>query len=110
MKAFPDNGHLSREQRQFNYHLSGARVVVDHSYHCLKGRWRCLLKRLDMTTCDIPELIAACCVLHNICEIHGDASDEQWMEGIDGQVCLHYSQCKLYMTRSAINIRNVILC
>ena len=48
------------------------------SLQTLKGRWRCLLKRLDVEVCDAPETVApetvaACCVLHNVCEIHGDA-------------------------------------
>lgn len=81
MKAFPDNGRLSRQEKNFNYRLSRARVVVEHSYGRLKGRWRCLLKRLDVATCDVPELVAASCVLHNICETQGDTFDDQWMEG-----------------------------
>ena len=82
MKAFPDNGHLSRQQRNFNYRLSSARVTVEHAYGRLKGRWRCLLKRLDVHVSDVPELVAACCVLHNVCEIHGEHFDEEWMEGV----------------------------
>ena len=70
MKAFPDNGNLSRQQKTFNYRLSRARVVVEHAYGRLKGRWRCLLKRNDTSVHDLPKLVAACCVLHNICEIH----------------------------------------
>lgn len=29
---------------------------------------------------DVPELVAACCVLHNI---HGESFDEEWLEGVD---------------------------
>jgi hypothetical protein len=72
MKAYPNNGHLTRDQKRFNYRLSKARVVVEHSYGRLKGRWRCLLKRLDVDIGDVPELVTACCVLHNICEVHGE--------------------------------------
>ena len=32
MKAFPDNGNVSHEQKTFNYRLSNARVVVEHAY------------------------------------------------------------------------------
>ena len=45
MKPYIDNGHLSRDQRRFNYRLSRARVVVEDVYGRLKGRWRCLSKR-----------------------------------------------------------------
>jgi len=64
MKVFSNNGHLSSQQWNFNYRLSSARVVVVNVYGRLKGRWRCLLKRLDVNVFDVPELIAACCVLH----------------------------------------------
>jgi len=66
IKAFLDNGKLSRQQRAFNYRLSRARVIVEHAYGRLKGRWRCLLKQLDISVCDVPELVAACCVFHNV--------------------------------------------
>ena len=46
--------------------LSNARVVVEHAYGRLKGRWQCLLKRNNIS-------VATCCVLHNICESNGDA-------------------------------------
>ena len=82
MKAFPDNGSLSRQQKTFNYRLSKARVVVEHAYGRLKGRWRCLLKRNDILIHDLPKLVAACCVLHNVCEIHGETFDEDWMNDI----------------------------
>jgi hypothetical protein len=25
-------------------------------------------------------MIAACCILHNLCEVHGDTVDEQWIQ------------------------------
>lgn len=85
MKAFPDNGCLTHQQKTFNYRLSKARVVVEHAYGRLKGRWRCLLKRLDVSVSDVSELILACCVLHNICESHGERFNEEWLEGVHGE-------------------------
>ena len=82
MKAFPNNGSLSSQQKMFNYRLSKARVVVEHAYGRLKGRRRCLLKRNDVLIRDVPKLVAACCVLHNICEIHGESFDENWMKDV----------------------------
>ena len=51
-------------------------------------RWRCLLKRLDVSVRDVPELVSACCVLHNICEVHGESFDEGWMEVLGTKVAL----------------------
>ena len=49
MKRFPGSRNLTRAEKHFNYRLSMARVVVEHTYGCLKGRWRCLLERLDVS-------------------------------------------------------------
>ena len=89
MKAFPDNGNLTRCEKRFNYRLSKARVVVEHTYGRLKGRWRCLLKHLDVATDSVPGLVGACCVLHNVCEIQGDSFDQEWMEGTGAQENTH---------------------
>ena len=43
-------------------------MVVENAFGHLKGRWRCLLKRNDTATYNVPTLITACCVLHNVCE------------------------------------------
>ena len=83
MKAFPDNGKLSLQQNLFNYRLCNARVVVKQAYGRSTGRCHCLLKILDVSVCDVPELVAACCVLHNMCEVHGDLFDNSWLEGTD---------------------------
>ena len=74
-KAFPDNSSLSCQQETFNYRLSRARVVVEHAYGRLKERW-CLL---NISTWLFPKLVAACCVLHNICEIHQEIFNEEWL-------------------------------
>ena len=29
---------------------------------------------------EVPELVGACCVLHNICQQHGEGFNEQWLE------------------------------
>uniref|UniRef100_A0A3B3T6L5 DDE Tnp4 domain-containing protein n=1 Tax=Paramormyrops kingsleyae TaxID=1676925 RepID=A0A3B3T6L5_9TELE len=50
----------------------GARSVVEMSFGRLKGRWRCLLKRNDCKLELSKKMVLTCCVLHNICEEHGD--------------------------------------
>ena len=83
MKAYVNNGHLTTQKKLFNYRLSKARVVVEHTYGRLKGRWRCLLKRLDIDVGDVSQVVTACCVLHNICEAKGELFNDDWTEGVD---------------------------
>ena len=80
MKPYVQHGNLSVAAKNFNYRLSRARMVVENAFGRLKGRWRCLLKRNDTATEDVPTIISACCVLHNICEVHKEQFDETWME------------------------------
>ena len=58
-------------------------MTVECSFGRLKGRWRCLLKSLDNELTSVTEIVEACCTLHNICEIHGDVFDDDWLEGVD---------------------------
>lgn len=110
MKAFPDNGHLTQQQRTFNYRLSKARVVVEHAYGRLKGRWRCLSKRLDIDVFDVSELVAACCVLHNICEVHGDSFNQDWLEDLEAE---NRHTCSITNTnhtgQTAVNTRKALM-
>ena len=66
MKPYINNGNLTPQQGLFNSHLSRARIVVEHAFGRLKGRWRCLVNKLHVSMEYIPETIGACCVLHNM--------------------------------------------
>ena len=83
IKPLTATGLLSRKQRHFNYHLSRARIVVEFAFGCLKGRWRSLLTRNDTDVCFLPTLVTACCVLHNLCEVHGDSFNNNWLTDVD---------------------------
>lgn len=76
MKGYPEMGNVNEDQRYFNKRLSRARMSVDCAFGCLKGRWRCLAKRLDVDITLVPTVISACCTLHNICEKHNGAYTE----------------------------------
>ena len=54
--------------------------MVENAFGRLKARWRCLLKQDDMNITNITLVVTACCILHNICEIHGDVFDDSWLE------------------------------
>uniref|UniRef100_A0AAV2MHJ3 DDE Tnp4 domain-containing protein n=1 Tax=Knipowitschia caucasica TaxID=637954 RepID=A0AAV2MHJ3_KNICA len=44
----------------------------------MEGRWRCLLKRNDCKTGLVRSMILTCCVLHNLCESHGEDFKGDW--------------------------------
>jgi hypothetical protein len=50
----------------FNRHLRAGRCVVENAFGILKQTWRELLMKSDQTVAFMPDLIAACCILHNI--------------------------------------------
>lgn len=80
MKPFIDSPSLTNEQKHFNYRLSRARIVVENAFGRLKARWRHLMKRNDMRMDGVPCVISACCILHNLCEIHGESFHDSWMQ------------------------------
>ena len=86
MKGYRDNGRLTPEQKLFNYMLSRNRMVVEGTYGRLKGRWRCLLKRNDSNTDFVPTIVTACCVLHNLCEIHKSGFKRRWLREIEREL------------------------
>jgi len=64
---------INPSQRNFNKVLSRARVVIEQAFGLLKGRWRCLLVKLDESVDKIPLTIITCCILLNICiEVRDD--------------------------------------
>ena len=53
-------------------------MVVENAFGRLKGRWRCLLKRMDFKLINVPLVVAACVTLHNYCEVSSDACLQEW--------------------------------
>ena len=69
LKPYTNNGSLTPEQKNFNYRLSRARIVSENAFRRLKARWRRLIKLNDMDVATVPDVVVACCILHNICFI-----------------------------------------
>ena len=82
MKAYPENQNTPEWQRHFNYRLSRARMTVENTFGRWKGRFRRFLKRIDMAVDSTTYLVAASCILHNICELRRDDFLEQWLEDV----------------------------
>ena len=72
MKPYINTGSL---QQEFNCRLSHPRITVEYAFGLLKGRWRCLRNRLSVHVTEVPEVVGACCILHNICQLHGEGFD-----------------------------------
>ena len=65
-------------------HLSSARVTVERVFGELKGRFRILMKRMDVDLDNVVKTIITCCVLHNICQKRGDLyiDDDEVLENV----------------------------
>lgn len=58
-------------------------MTVENAFGRLKGRWRHILKQLDVTTNNVPLIVIACCILHNVCEIHHSKFNSEWLDSIE---------------------------
>ncbi|PSS17584.1 Nuclease [Actinidia chinensis var. chinensis] len=64
--------HLTWTQHAFNEKIWEIQRVSKEAFARLKGRWTCLQKRTEVKLQDLPVVLGACCVLHNICEMENE--------------------------------------
>ncbi|KAL6868337.1 hypothetical protein ACP4OV_015182 [Aristida adscensionis] len=69
--------NMTWTQHVFNERLDGVRAVARDAFQRLKARWGCLQRRTEFKLQDLPVVLGACCVLHNICERAGEAIDPE---------------------------------
>lgn len=73
LTPYRDNGNLNQIQKRYNFKLSSNRIRIEHAFGILKARFR-ILKYINVhNTSNIPKIILACCILHNLCI---DVNDE----------------------------------
>ena len=77
MKPYNENT-TDPPKRYFNKRLCSARVVSEHAYGMLKGRWRILYKKTECRLKHIRQIIMACILLHNICIARDDPCKPRW--------------------------------
>ena len=41
------------------------------------------MKRNDMCIDNIPAVITCACILHNVCELHGDSFNDAWLRDVE---------------------------
>ena len=78
-------------------------MVVENAFGRLKGRWRCLLKRIDFHISNIPFIVGSCVTLHNICEKFGDNCLEEWVERSEDEHTCTYTTQTCTSQQSCIN-------
>lgn len=83
MKPYLDCGTLPARQTKFTRQFSTAGFVTENAFCHLKGRWQCRLKQNKTDLKNLTQLVAACCTLHNSCEVHGDSFDSSWQVDSD---------------------------
>ncbi|KAL4563799.1 hypothetical protein LXL04_027845 [Taraxacum kok-saghyz] len=67
--------NLTWSQHSFNQRVNDLRKTSKEAFMRLKGRWGCLQKRSEVKLQELPVVLGACCVLHNICEMNGEEMD-----------------------------------
>ncbi|KAL4564502.1 hypothetical protein LXL04_028566 [Taraxacum kok-saghyz] len=79
--------HLTWTQHAFNEKIGEVQRVAKDAFARLKGRWSCLQKRTEVKLQDLPVVLGACCVLHNICEMRNEeVGPELMLELMDDEM------------------------
>jgi len=84
-------------------------MVVENAFGRLKGRWRCLLKRMDYLSVEsVTHVKASCLISHNVCNMNGDRCCPEWVDHDSATRSDIPSPADVtrYATTSANNVRN----
>ncbi|XP_013878558.1 putative nuclease HARBI1 [Austrofundulus limnaeus] len=72
----------NRVEQQYNRHHAKARSIIERSFGMLETRWRSIfLWALEIRPVFAPTVVAACCILHNICKAADDLLAEEVVDG-----------------------------
>jgi hypothetical protein len=63
---------LTWTQHALNEKVGEVQGIAKEAFMRLKARWSCLQRRTEVKLQDLPIVLGACCVLHNICEMRGE--------------------------------------
>ncbi|KAJ6815883.1 putative nuclease HARBI1 [Iris pallida] len=69
--------NLTWTQHAFNEKIGEVQRTAREAFARLKGRWSCLQRRTEVKLLDLPVVLGACCVLHNICEMRKEGMDPE---------------------------------
>ena len=57
-------------------------MVIENMFGHCKARWRILHRRIDLATEDVTTVILVCFTLNNICEVHKERFNAEWLEDV----------------------------
>ncbi|KAL9242106.1 hypothetical protein vseg_016140 [Gypsophila vaccaria] len=77
------HSNLTWTQHTFNDKIEDVQKIAKEAFSRLKGRWGCLRKRTEVKLQDLPIVLGACCVLHNICEKMNEPMDPEPEEAFE---------------------------
>jgi hypothetical protein len=69
---------LPKYTAHWNFIQSSTRMSVERAFGMLKGRFKILLKKLDIPLCHMLDLVMACICLHNMCIVNLDGFNIDW--------------------------------
>jgi len=58
-------------------------MAIERTFGILKGRWRILLKRINMSFHHLLNIVTTILCLHNLCIIHGDTLNMDWTRKVE---------------------------
>ena len=76
LEGYAENVNTSTIKRR----LSRARMTVENNFGRWKGTLPRFFKRLDMEVDGTIEVVAAACVIHNICEMRKEPYFVMWLQ------------------------------
>ena len=76
MKNYPNE--MNELETSFDLYLNNLRIIVEHAFGRLKGRWRILCKTSDLDVYNMPHVIVTCAMLYNFLEMNRQPYRDQW--------------------------------
>jgi hypothetical protein len=80
LTPFRDNGFLTDAEKRYNKTQSAIRCTVERAFVLLKGRFTRLQNIDQRNIKTVVHTILAACVLHNICILNNDESEDMLVE------------------------------
>lgn len=66
----------------YNECINDATNFVYEAFNRLRSRFTILSHAIDISYKITPQIIGACCIIHNICEKSGDAFLDEWQDDV----------------------------